>query len=285
MPHVEFTEADYLAHGGGDVSRALRSFGAAAGLPSRSTWLLTTRGMWGGMAHIAAARDFALSTLHQSRFAARNLMTVWQRLQPDLPVVGLHVRMGDFGAPMDPEAYQGRFNVALPPAWYRQVAVSIHEQTNGHVQFLLVSDAPVERLRPIAEGLRCVFTGDIPNSDCSDLLALARCDLLVCAVSSYSVWAAFLSEAPYLWYGPNLTSHGDHWLSIWGHEPGQQAPGSPTLAALDLARKAPQRVISRAWAVPADGTAPPAAVTQLSQRWAHRATDLIRYGVVRRQAP
>lgn len=280
MPHVEFTEADYLAHGAGDVTQALKRFGEDRGLPQRSAWLLTTQGMWGGLGHIDAARDFALSTLYRSRFASRNLVAVRQRLQPALPVVGIHVRMGDFGDPLPPDAYRGRFNVALPPQWYRDVAWSIHEQMQGQVQFLVVSDAPAKRLRGLMAGLQCVYTSDLADGDCSDLLALARCDLLVCSVSSYSVWAAFLAESPYLWYGPNLSLHDEGWGSIWGHEPGQQLSGSPTLQALALARAGRHPAPTRAWAVPAEGVVPAAAIEQLAARWARRATDLVRYGVV-----
>lgn len=281
LPHVEFTEADYLAQGGGDVVHALRAFGEARRLPQRANWLLTTQGMWGGMAHIDAARDFALSTLHGSRFAARNLLTLRQRLDPALPVVGLHVRMGDFGAPVAPDAYRGRFNISLPPEWYRQVALSIQSLLGGHVQFLWVSDAPLERLQGLAQGLRSVFTADIPDADCSDLLALARCDLLVCAVSSYSTWAAFLSDAPYLWYGPNLTLHDGGWASIWGHEPGQQQAGAGTPTALAHLRAAGAAAPTRAWAVPGSGEVPAAAVEMARERHARRFTDLVRYGAVR----
>ncbi|MDG0854001.1 hypothetical protein [Roseateles puraquae] len=280
LPHVEFTEADYLAHGGGDVTLAIKRFGEDRGLSQRSTWLLTTQGMWGGLGHIDAARDFALSTLYRSRFAAHNLVAVRHRLQPSLPVVGIHVRMGDFGEPLAPDAYRGRFNVALPPQWYRDVAWSIQEQMQGQVQFLVVSDAPADRLRGLMAGLQCVYTSDLADADCSDLLALARCDLLVCSVSSYSVWAAFLTDAPYLWYGPNLSLHDEGWGSIWGHEPGQQAPGSPTLQALVRARGGVRPAPTRAWAVPAEGAVPAAAIEQLAARSARRATDLVRYGVV-----
>ena len=284
LPHVEFTEADYLEHGGGDVVQALQRFGTARRLRERSAWLLTTQGMWGGMAHIDAAKDFALTTLYRSRFAARNLVSIRQRLVPSLPVVGIHVRMGDFGAPLAAEAYRGRFNISLPPEWYRAVALSIHEQMAGQVQFLIVSDAPMDRLQGLTHGLPCVFTGDLPDSDCSDLLALARCDLLVCAVSSYSVWASFLSDAPYLWYGPNLTLHRGGLASIWGHEPAQQQPGSPTQAALDAVEAtwalSGDAGPTRAWAVPADGAVPDAAVAACQARLRLRATDLVRYGVV-----
>ncbi|MEO3693385.1 alpha-1,2-fucosyltransferase [Roseateles paludis] len=280
LPHVEFTEADYLQHGGGDAALALERFVVARSLRDKPALLLTTQGMWGGMAHLEAARDFALSTLYQSRFAARNLITIRSRLNPELPVVGVHVRMGDFAAPLPPEQYRGKFNVALPPEWYRNVAQSIHEQLAGRVQFLVVSDAPEARLRTLMDGFQCTFTADIPDSDCSDLLALSRCDLLVCSVSSFSVWAAFLSEAPYLWYEPNLGESAPGWLSIWGHEPGQREPASGTQRALANAMAAREPRAQRAWATPASGAVDFEALAQATARHSARSLDLIRYGVV-----
>ena len=78
----------------------------------------------------------------------------------------------------------------------------------------------------------CITTGDIPDGDCSDLLMLASADLLLCSTSTYSSLAAFLSDAPYLWFAPNL--HGNaqaRWLGERSDE--MQRPGSPLRVALD----------------------------------------------------
>jgi len=133
----------------------------------------------------------------------------------------------------------------------------------------------------LCEGLPCVLSGDIPDSDCSDLLALARADLMVCSVSSFSVWAAFLSGKPYLWYGPNLHAHSEGYLSIWGHEAGQQREGSPTRQAIAAVGSQVQPPVSRAWAVGHDGQVPAAALRQIG--WAAHSgdTDLLQYGVIR----
>lgn len=280
LPRVHFGEQDWLAHGGGDVVHAFARFAEQHRLPARSAFALTTDGMWGGMPHIEAGRDFARSVLYQSRFAARNLARIHQRLDPALPVVGIHVRLGDFAAAQPAEAYRGRFNVSLPMAWYRRVALSLQQQLDGQVQFLVVSDAKSSQLGELTNDLRCVFTDDLPDSDCSDLLALSRADLMVCAVSSYSVWAAFLSEAPYLWFEPNLTEAGEGWQGIWAHEPGQKQSSSFMQRALAELRGAEPVSPTRAWSVPMTGEVAPQAIRQMQARRAHRATDLIRYGLV-----
>lgn len=279
LPVVEFKESDYLQHGGGDVVPALRSFAQDRGLFSKRAFILTTQGLWGGMQHIEAARPYMAALLYGSRFAAGNLLRLRERLDPARLTVGLHVRQGDFGQPRAPEEYRGQFNVALPLPWYRRVAESIHQQLGAAVQFLVVSDARPEQLRGLSEGLPCIFSGDIADSDCSDILALAQADLLVCSISSFSIWAAFLSKAPYLWYGPNLQVHKEGWLSIWGHEPAQQLETGGTFKALQCSSRS-GRLPQRSFGI-SDGGQVPAEVLDLAwQLRCPRETDLIRYGVI-----
>lgn len=280
LPVVEFKEADYLQHGGGDVVSALQSFAKENNLFDRKAFVLSTSGMWGGMRHIEAARDFVASKLYLSRFAAANLLQISQRLDPNKPTIGIHVRLGDFGAALEPHEYKGRFNVSLPLDWYRRVASSIYEQLEGNVQFLIVSDASPERLKDLCLGLPCVLSGDITDSDCSDMLALAGADLLVCSISSFSVWAAFLSNAPYIWYGPNLHKHDEGFSSIWGHEPGQQTKSSPTLQAIETALQS-KYFHSRACSVDPDGVVPLSAIHQIGRSLRRTEFDLIRYGVIK----
>ncbi|MEO3712128.1 hypothetical protein [Roseateles flavus] len=279
LPVVAFTESDYLRHGGGDVVSALRGFAREQSLMTRKAFVLSTGGMWGGMQHIEAARGHMASLLYQSRFAAGNLLRLRERLDPGRLTVGLHVRQGDFEPARDPAAYRGQFNVALPLAWYRRVAASIHQQLEGAVQFLIVSDARPEQLQDLSRGLPCVFSGDLPDSDCSDLLALAEADLLVCSISSYSVWAAFLSRAPYLWYGPNLHEHPEGFLSIWGHEPGQEAEPGGTFRALQACQGV-GRLPRRCFAIADDGQVTAQALDLAWQLKGRAETDLIRYGVI-----
>lgn len=280
LPVVRFSEADYRAYGGGDVVPALQGFARAHGLFQRPAYVLVTEGMWGGFAHIEAAREYMAGELLHSRFAQRNLLRLRERLDPGKLTVGIHVRRGDFEPSRPPQSYQGCVNVALPLDWYRRVAESIHDRLGEDVQFLVVSDAPAQALQSLTQGLPCVLTGDLPDADCSDLLALARADLLVCSNSSYSLWAAFLSAAPYLWYGPQLHRHPQGFLSIWGYEEGQRGPDSPTQRAIQ-AGCVPPGTASRAHVVWHDGQVPALALEQaLRHRPAPACRDLVRYGVV-----
>jgi len=283
LPVVEFKEADYLRHGGGDVVQALRKFANAEELHRRRAFVLVTEGMWGGYEHIAAARDFMFSTLYQSRFAARNLMSIAERLHPDKPVIGMHVRLGDFLPPSSELGmYKGRFNCALPLQWYCNIAHSIYSKLGESVQFLVVSDGTREQLQPLLDTVPAFTTSDLPDSDCSDLLALAKADLLVCSVSSFSSIAAFLSEVPYLWFEPNLQMHDEGFYSIWGHEEGQRRMDSPTRRAIQYRLTAENDLPDRGTPVGMQGDVPESVLLELMKRkqQSNPLTDLIRYGVV-----
>jgi len=231
LPCFEFTESDYLAFGGASLSDAIHGFAEKHRLAERSRWVWATEGMWGGYRHLVEAREFVVSKLYLSRRTASNLAIVRSRLDPARMTVGMHVRLGDFLPTSEVQSFQGKFSVSLPLDWYVNIARSIVTRLGDRVQFLVVSDGSPQQLAPLLESCNAITTLDIPDSDISDMLALARTDLLVCSVSSYSAWAAFLSDAPYLWFEPNLQKIGGYY-SIWGHEPGQLDPAGPTRKAM-----------------------------------------------------
>jgi hypothetical protein len=284
LPEVEFTAADFYAHGGGNVLDAFRRFALAQGLFDRSGFVVTTRGMWGGYLHIAAARRFVLSTLRASRYAQTNLSAIAGRLDPSKFTVGMHVRLGDFAAPQPLADYRGKFNVSIPLEWYVRIGLELQRRCGQALQFLIASDGTPQQLRPLTEQLPCVLTGDLPNGDCSDLLALAQSDLLVCSVSSFSAWAAALSGAPYLWFEPSLQKHAEGFYSIWGHEPHQMETDGETRRAIHAWRKRPF-LRPRGWPVGMLGGVPAEALAALNKRGPGRrladaAADLVHYGVV-----
>jgi hypothetical protein len=285
LPKVEFNEAQYLEYGGGDVVPALRRFAQARRLHERSMFVLVTEGLWGGFHHVQAAREFMRSTLYRSRYAARNLLTLRERLDPDKMVVAMHVRLGDFKPPAERAAYRCAANVSLPLEWFRSIAQSLRAALGSELQFLLVSDGSRTQLQPLLEAVPCVTTADLAHSDCSDVLALADADLLVCSASTYSHLAAFLSEAPYLWFAPNLYAHAEGCYSLGDPSADLQRPDSARLRAVrsfSEARGALPDWGGRGIAVDIDGSLPPSLFETLRQRHAHRRwqRDLVRGGVV-----
>jgi hypothetical protein len=260
LPTIEFSERDYLAHGGGDVVQALRSFTEAHGLQGRKRLLLVTEGLWGGFHHIEAARDFIRGTLYNSRYAPRNLCKLRERTDRSKVVVAMHVRLGDFVAPVAVEDYRRVANAALPMEWFCNLASCLQRHLGDDWQLLLVSDGRPEQLRELLDRFPCVVTGDLSHRDCSDLLALANADLLICSASTYSAMAAFLSDSPYVWFRPNLFVHPEGCLST--HGPGIEH----TRIAVRQYALDERRWISRCVAVGMDGEIPTAVIELAIER-------------------
>lgn len=284
LPCIAFTETDYNEFGGGDVVDAFKAFAKSHKLNERAAYLVTTEGLWGGYRHIAAARDFVHTTLYQSRFAARNLLAMRSDIDPDKVTVGMHVRLGDFGkTPTDLSGYKGQFNLALPLQWYKNIANSIQRQLGDSVQFLVVSDGTREQLQPLMHGLKTITTSHLEDTDCSDLLALADADLLVCSVSSYSSMAAYLSKAPYLWFEPQLQKHVEGCYSIWGHEHMQLQPTGATAQSRQQHQKSWPALTRKSRGVPIDmnGEVSVSLLERIISDKQSRAiqSDLIQYGV------
>lgn len=282
LPVVTFDERSFLDHGGESLASAIRSHGAQLGLDRRGRFLWTTEGMWGGYRHILEARDFVRRTLQGSRYAERNRATLRSRLDPAKILVGMHIRLGDFGAPAAVGDYRGRANLSLPREWYLRIGARIRSHFGDQVQFLIVSDGTREQIEDYAAPLDAITTHGIDSSDVSDLLALAECQLLVCSISSYSAWAAFLSDAPYLWFEPNLIHHAPGLYSIWGHEPEQQKPTGATARAIQRYLQGGQPWPCRGVPVGLDGAVPATLLDSLAASpptWAADG-DLVTYGVV-----
>jgi hypothetical protein len=279
LPVVEFTESEYLRHGGGDVVTALKGFAATHRLHQRRAYVLVTDGLWGGYHHVEAAREFIRSTLYQSRYAAHNLLLLRERVDPHKLLVGMHVRLGDFSAPGAPSDYR-RANIALPIEWLCALARSLDRALGDGWQLLLITDGTEAQLKPLTSQWRCITTNDLPPGDCSDVLALANADLLVCSLSSFSTLAAFLSDSPYLWFMPNLYRHPQGVYSLGDYDALRDQPGNPTRAALERLANSPG-LLPRGVGVDLDGEIPNAVIEaalrrQQSRRWE---SDLVRSGV------
>lgn len=281
LPRYEFTEADFYKYSEKSLADTILLFADEHKLAEKTAWVLTTQGMWGGYRHVLEARDFVRSTLYLSKFAATNLATIKSRLNPNLITVGMHIRLGDFESEINVNNYRGKFNVSLPLQWYINIAHSIQQQLEDKVQFLIVSDGTKEQLAPLLNECNAITTIDIPDSDISDMLALADADLLVCSVSSYSAWAAFLSNKPYLWFEPNLQKI-DGYYSIWGHEPRQRMVDGFTMKARIEIEARNNGALPRGLPVAMNGVIAQSYLSSIFklQNSYQIADDLVNYGVV-----
>ena len=281
LPVVEFTEADYMAHGGGSAVTALRSFIDEHKLHRRHVFALVTDGLWGGYAHVQAARDFMRSTLYQSRYAARNLVQLQARIDPNKILIGMHVRLGDFFAPSSLSEYRRAANVSLPIEWFLNIADHLQSVFGDDFQLLLVSDGSQDQLQVLLDRYPCVITADIPYGDCSDALALAGSDLLVCSASSYSSLSAFLSESPYVWFAGNLHAPAEGCYSLHGDDTHSAPQMLRTGVAVQHFLDAPPLASARGVAVDAAGQIPKAVLDAAVRRREARRweLDLVRGGV------
>ncbi|MDD9207454.1 hypothetical protein PU560_13405 [Georgenia sp. 10Sc9-8] len=180
-----------------------------------------TSGMAGGSSSIRRARPLIRAELTRPAHVAGNLYQIEKRLDPRRLTIALHIRAGDFGASHQGPR-PGEFNRMVPIGWYRNIARDVRRRIGDAAQFLVFTDDPANPdIRRLSNELRAVPLPERRRPMLSDVLTMAQADLLVCSVSSLSILAAYLSEKPYIWYGPHLGEIGE-WQGIWAHEPGQR---------------------------------------------------------------
>lgn len=102
-------------------------------------------------------------------------------------VIGVHIRQGDYRGWFGGKYF---FPAARYAAWMQELAAQF---PNRKVAFFVCSDEP----RNVGEfpGLSVGFGTDSPVSD---IYALARCDYILGAKSTFSQWASFYGEKPLL---------------------------------------------------------------------------------------
>lgn len=109
--------------------------------------------------------------------------------------VAIHVRLGDFTAPVADAAHQ---NARIPLAWYSDaVALALETLGRKHVRGVLFTD---EDPRRVIEELR--LTGFLPEprgNALTSILALGRTDILIGSRSSFSLWGRYLGAKAAIW--------------------------------------------------------------------------------------
>lgn len=286
LPLVYFDEQAYRATGIADYQQAVAAFAAQHDLARRRHFVFVASGMWGGFHAIRKARVFVLAKLLQARRAVQNVHAVLNQAAAGKALVAVHIRRGDFETVGRHADLCGRFNVALPLGWYLSTCASIKRQCGDEVEFVLLTDARPDEVQPFIDAFTPLTTFHLHQTACSDLLLMAFADSIVCSVSSYSMWGAFLSNAPYLWYAPNLQDHAGYG-SLWGHEPAQQGDSATTTRNLAKVRSTSGifATLDAARGVPVNfsGDVPLSYCKKLLELKRNRAieTDLIFYGAVK----
>jgi len=110
------------------------------------------------------------------------------------PHIALHVRMGDFGVAASRDALRhGAKNSRIPVDWYAGILCGLRARL-GPVPALLYSDGSDEALAPL---LALPMLARPPRQpSITDLLDIAQSRLVISSGSGFSMWGAFLADAP-----------------------------------------------------------------------------------------
>ena len=201
----------FLNTGALDYEEALNSLLMTGQIvKGRST--LHTSGMNGGYAAIQKARPYIQSLIFGAKSSLQNLEKLdAERHRPIR--VGLHYRAGDFDNNV---VQRGEFNSRVPIDWYVGILNSLRASLGEDFDLIFTSDAKDSQTQELfrVPGVNLLSQ---QSTTVADLSALASCDLLLCSVSSFSMLAAFISEAPYIWFEPQVSKSGG-WCGIWANE-------------------------------------------------------------------
>lgn len=273
MPSVTVSQEMVRSTGQIDYGTAIRVLDAEFGWSRRKSLVLLHEGMSGGYLGIARARNFLRNVL-LGRLPHVGLED--REPSADRLHVAVHVRLGDFVDSSSSGPGPGVFNECVPIGWYRSVLGSVQARFGGALHVDIMSDDPVRAARLLPEWSR---VGARPRSTLEDLSVMATADLLICSISSLSMLAAFLSDAPYVWYRPHLYQR-EGFLSIWGFEPEQRV--GPTAANIRRERQDTVGLPTRGVAIGADDDLPLWLADFLAMHVAlrRRSADLIHYGVI-----
>lgn len=281
LPVVEFDEDAYRQTGKDDFEDAVAEFAVREGLFKRRNYVFAVSGMWGGFLAIRKARTFVMAELLSARHAVSNLHATLRNADPEKLLVAVHIRGGDFTPATALADYRGRFNAALPLDWYLATCASLEQALPGLIQFVLMTDASEASVKPFVDRFDALTTSHLRHTATSDLLLMGMADSIVCSVSTFSMWGAFLSEGPYFWFAPHLQSHSEY-ASLWGNEAAEQN-GGPTDGNLHRVRdeRGNAGKISRGVPIGVAGKIPRSAVEVLEARLRTRSLsrDLIYSGV------
>lgn len=278
MPTVTVTDEMVRWTGESDYGAAMRALDAEFGWSRRRSLILLHGSMSGGFLGIDGARNYLRNLLLGHRPERRCPEC---RESDEGPLrVAVHIRLGDFTQDAT-GPLPGVFNKRVPIAWYRSVLKILQDRFGDMLHVDIVSDDPVQASRMLSDWDSCNARSWTVLEDIS---IMAAADLLICSVSSFSMLAAFLSDAPYIWYQPHLDEQGG-FLSIWGYL--QEQTTGPTGVNIRKERKNAGLPATRGVAVDFDGELPTWLMDFLMTKAAlsRRSADLIRYGAIPRGLP
>lgn len=223
---LDYAEALDALVSSGDLERGVRTAHAS--------------GMHGGYSAIQQARPFLQSLVFSSN-AAQEALKFFERGRSPRLRLGVHYRRGDFSNSL---VERGDFNIAIGAEWYVGVIENLQSELGLEFDLFIATDAQESELTCFSDisNVQCHF---LRGSTLSDIAVLAECDAVICSVSSFSMLAVFLSEAPYIWPEQQLTLN-DGYYSLWGNE--IEGFGSQeTLKSIEVNASNPHQLVGRGY--------------------------------------
>jgi hypothetical protein len=155
------------------------------------------RGMEKMFQPFASRRALVQQRIHE---ATRSwiLQTVSAEWPTNRSYIGVHLRRGDF-EPWDPSRTRGSLmSMRLPSEWFVKAIQRARSLIGRDVEALVFTDCRGEDLDVLLREPNTRLAADAPAL--CHLFALANARAIVCSASSFSMWSAFLSDAPAIWF-------------------------------------------------------------------------------------
>jgi hypothetical protein len=161
--------------------------------------------------HAAGERNFIFSEIPDYRHYFDGLQEnrelvislFWKLITPPIkkrledlksPCIGVHIRMGDFKVPAEGIAFGTVGHTRSPEQYFIEMILAIRKIHGSCLPVSVFTDGRKEELKKLFQ-LANIYMVE-RNNDLTDLLLLSKSKIIITSAgSTFSYWAAFLSEA------------------------------------------------------------------------------------------
>jgi hypothetical protein len=110
------------------------------------------------------------------------------------PCIGVHIRMGDFKVPAEGIAFGTVGHTRSPEQYFIEMVLAIRKMRGSCLPVSVFTDGRKEELKKLFQ-LENIYMVE-GNNDLTDILLLSKSKIIITSAgSTFSYWAAFLSEA------------------------------------------------------------------------------------------
>jgi hypothetical protein len=169
----------------------------ATEMPDLDDCIVEFRGMVGLFDPFAKHHRFIRRRLEEIAldWVRKSVAKEWRS---DRHFIAVHIRRGDF-QPWDPAKAGRRFmSMQLPVDWYASAIDRAKAIAGTEAETLIFTDGNGGDLQPLLGRPRTRLAVEAPAV--CHLLGMANASAIVGSASSFSMWAAFLSDSPAIWF-------------------------------------------------------------------------------------